>query len=337
MGQCAKTLYFFNIFHKIVLAGGEITHKRACFLTLFETKIHVRIKRIMIMTNDFSDRDGLIWYNGEIIPWRDAKVHVLTHGLHYASSVFEGERAYNGKIFLMSEHSERLIRSADLIDMRMPYSVEELDKAKMEILKANNLTDAYIRPVAWRGSEQLGISAQATKTHVAIACWEWPSYFGEEAREKGIAVKTSKWRAPMPDTATTASKAAGLYATHTMSKHAAEADGYTDALMLDYRGMVAELTGANLFMVKDGKIKTPDPDCFLNGLTRQTVIKLAKENDIPLEVTQITPEELLEADEVFATGTAAEVTAIGKIDDTTFTVGPITRQLRDAYESLVRA
>jgi len=288
------------------------------------------------MGMDFSDREGFIWMDGEIVPWKDATVHVLTHGLHYASSVFEGERCYDGNIFLETEHSERFTRSANLIDMDMPYSVAELNQAKHDILKANNLTNAYIRPVAWRGSEELGISAQKTKTHVAIAAWEWPSYFGEEAREKGISLMTSKWRAPMPDTATTASKAAGLYATHTMSKHAAEAKGYTDALMLDYRGLVAECTGANLFMVKDGAIKTPDPDCFLDGLTRQTVIKLATEHDIPLEVCKITPEELTLADEVFVTGTAAEITAIGKIDDTDYTVGPITRQLRDAYESLVR-
>lgn len=288
------------------------------------------------MATAFSDRDGFIWMDGKIVPWREATVHVLTHGLHYASSVFEGERAYEGNIFLCQEHSERFIRSANLIDMKMPYTAEQLNKAKYEILKANKLTNAYIRPVAWRGSEQMGISAQATETHVAIACWDWPSYFGDEAREKGISLKTSKWRAPMPDTATTASKAAGLYATHTMSKHAAEAEGYTDSLMLDYRGLVAEATGANLFMVKDGVIKTPDPDCFLNGLTRQTVIKLASAHNIPLEVCQITPEELLQADEIFLTGTAAEVTAVGKIDQTTFTVGPITRKLREAYETLVR-
>ena len=287
--------------------------------------------------SNFSDRDGLIWFDGEIVNWRDAKIHVLSHGLHYASSVFEGERAYDGNIFLCQEHSERFIRSANLIDMDMPYSAEELNKAKYEILKANNLTNAYIRPVAWRGSEELGISAQKTKTHVAIACWEWPSYFGNEAREKGISLQVAKWRAPMPETATTASKAAGLYATHTMSKHAAEAAGFTDALMLDYRGLVAECTGANIFMIKDGAIKTPDPDCFLNGLTRQTVIKLANEHNIPLEVCQITLDELLEADEIFVTGTAAEITAIGKINDQSFTVGPITRQLRDAYEALVRA
>jgi len=288
------------------------------------------------MSDKFSDRDGFIWLDGEIVPWRDATVHVLTHGLHYASSVFEGERAYNGEIFLMTEHSQRFRKSAELIDMEMPYSVEELNEAKMAILAKNDLTDAYIRPVAWRGSEELGISAQKTKTHVAIACWEWPSYFGEEAREKGISLQTSKWRAPMPNTATTNSKAAGLYATHTMSKHAAEANGYTDALMLDYRGLVAECTGANIFMIKDNEIHTPDPDCFLDGLTRQSVIKLAEQANIPVHVRQIKPEELIEADEIFVTGTAAEITAIGKIDDTTYTVGPITRQLRETYENLVR-
>ena len=288
------------------------------------------------MGMDFSDKDGFIWYDGQIVPWRDATVHVLTHGLHYASSVFEGERCYDGNIFLETEHSERFTRSAKLIDMEMPFSVEELNAAKQAVLKANDLTNAYIRPVAWRGSEELGISAQKTKTHVAIAAWEWPSYFGEEAREKGISLMTAKWRAPMPDTATTASKAAGLYATHTMSKHAAEAKGYTDALMLDYRGLVAECTGANIFMIKNGAIKTPIPDCFLDGLTRQTVITLAQNLNIPIEICQIKPEELIEADEIFVTGTAAEITAIGKIDDTEFAVGPITRQLRDAYESLVR-
>lgn len=287
-------------------------------------------------TGDFSDRDGLIWMDGEIVPWRDAKVHVLTHGLHYASSVFEGERAYDGNIFLCQEHSERFIRSADLIDMKMPYTAQELNDAKYAILKANDLSNAYIRPVAWRGSEQLGISAQDTQTHVAIACWDWPSYFGDEAREKGISLQISKWRAPMPDTATTNSKAAGLYATHTMSKHAAEANGFTDSLMLDYRGLVAECTGANIFMVKDGEIKTPNPDCFLDGLTRQTIIKLAKEHNIAVDVCQIELDALMDADEIFVTGTAAEVTAVGKINEATFNVGPITRQLRDAYESLVR-
>ena len=285
---------------------------------------------------DFSDRDGLIWMDGNIIPWRDAKVHILTHGLHYASSVFEGERAYDGAIFRMRDHSERLIKSAELIDMPMTLSSKELDEIKQELLEANHLTNAYIRPVAWRGSEQLGISAKATKTHVAVACWDWPSYFGEETREKGISLQTSKWAAPMPNTATTESKAAGLYATHTMSKHAAEAAGYTDSLMLDYRGYVAEATGANIFIIKDGMLRTPIPDCFLNGLTRQTVIDLAREHNIPVEEVHISPQQLHEADEVFVTGTAAEVTAVGKIDDTIHKVGPLTKQIRAAYEAHVR-
>lgn len=288
------------------------------------------------MAQAFSDRDGYIWMDGKIIPWREANVHILTHGLHYASAVFEGERCYSGNIFKDKEHSDRLIRSAEFIDMKMTMTSEEISRAKREILDANKLTDAYLRPVAWRGSEQMGISAQATLTHVAIACWEWPSYFSPEMREKGISLQTAKWRAPMPDTAPTQSKASALYATHTMAKHAAEHNGYTDALMLDYRGLVAEATGANLFMVKDGQIKTPIPDCFLNGLTRQTVIQLAKDLGLAIEETRIKPEELLEADEIFLTGTAAEVTAVGKIDSTLFKVGPVTRQLRDTYESLVR-
>jgi len=305
------------------------------FLAVFPKNSRSKSKRVH-MAQAFSDRDGFIWIDGKVMPWREANVHILTHGLHYASAVFEGERCYSGNIFKSNEHSQRLIRSAELIDMKMSMSVDQINQAKEEILAANKLKDAYLRPVAWRGSEQMGISAQATLTHVAIACWEWPSYFSPEMREKGISLQTGKWRAPMPDTAPTASKASCLYATHTMSKHAAEANGYTDALMLDYRGLVAEATGANLFMVKDGQIKTPIPDCFLNGLTRQTVIQLAKDLGLPLEETRIMPEELAGADEVFLTGTAAEVTAVGKIDDQTYKVGPITRQLRDAYESLVR-
>lgn len=284
----------------------------------------------------FSDRDGLIWIDGTIVPWREAQIHILTHGLHYASAVFEGERAYSGHIFKDDLHSQRLVRSATLIDMEMTMTPAQISAAKREILDANKLTDAYIRPVAWRGSEQMGISAKATKTHVAIACWEWPSYFSPEMREKGISLQTAKWRAPMPGTAPVESKASCLYATHTMAKHAAEAQGFTDALMLDYRGQVAEATGANLFMVKDGELLTPIPDCFLNGLTRQTVIALAKELKIPFRETVIMPDELKGADEVFLTGTAAEVTAVGKIDDQTYNVGPITRQLRETYESLVR-
>ncbi len=288
------------------------------------------------MAAAFHDRDGFIWLDGQIVPWREANVHILTHGLHYASAVFEGERCYSGNIFKDKEHSDRLIRSAHYIDMKMTMTSDEISKAKREVLEANNLTDAYLRPVAWRGSEQMGISAQATQTHVAIAAWEWPSYFSPEMREKGISLQTAKWRAPMSDTAPTQSKASCLYCTHTMAKHAAEANGYTDALMLDYRGLVAEATGANLFMVKNGAIKTPIPDCFLNGLTRQTVIQLAKDLNYDIEETRIKPEELLEADEVFLTGTAAEVTAVGKIDGTEFKVGPVTRKLRETYEDLVR-
>lgn len=288
------------------------------------------------MAQAFHDRDGFIWMDGKILPWREANVHILTHGLHYASAVFEGERCYSGNIFKDKEHSDRLIRSAHFIDMKMDLTSEQISKAKREILDANKLTDAYLRPVAWRGSEQMGISAQATLTHVAIACWEWPSYFSPEMREKGVSLQTSKWRAPMPDTAPTQSKASCLYATHTMAKHTAEANGYTDALMLDYRGLVAEATGANIFVIKNGVIKTPIPDCFLNGLTRQTVIGLAKDLGFPIEEARIKPEELIEADEIFLTGTAAEVSAVGKIDNTEYKVGPITRQLRDTYEALVR-
>lgn len=293
-------------------------------------------KGVIDMAQAFSDRDGFIWLNGKMVPWREAQTHVLTHGLHYASAVFEGERCYSGNIFKDKEHSDRLLRSAELIDMKMTLTSEEISRAKREVLEANKLTDAYLRPIAWRGAEQLGISAQATLTHVAIACWEWPSYFSPEMREKGISLQTAKWKAPMPDTAPTQSKAACLYATHTMAKHAAEAAGFTDALMLDYRGLVAEATGANIFVIKDGAIKTPIPDCFLNGLTRQTVIQLAKDLKLPIEETRITPEELKAADEIFLTGTAAEVTAVGKIDDTEYKVGPVTRQLRETYEDLVR-
>lgn len=284
----------------------------------------------------FDDRDGFIWMDGKLVEWRAARIHVITHGLHYGSAVFEGERAYDGTIFKSREHSERLIKSAELIGMEMPFSPEEIDRAKMEVLKANNLTDAYIRPVAWRGSEQMGIAARLTKTHVAIACWEWPSYFSPELREKGISLMTSKWKKPAPDTAPVTSKAAGLYMINTMSKHAAEDQGFVDALMLDYRGYPVEATGANLFMVKDGVIRTPKPDCFLNGITRLTVIDLARELGYRLDEDHITVEALRNADEVFITGTAAEVTAIGRIDDQTYTVGPVTRSLRDAYEALVR-
>ena len=282
----------------------------------------------------FDDRDGFIWQNGSFVPWRDAKVHVLTHGLHYGSCVFEGVRAYNGKIFKLREHTERLINSAKLLGFDIPYTLEQLEAAQIDTLKKMNLTNAYLRPVAWRGSEMMAISAQQTKTHVAVAAWEWPSYFSKEARERGLKLQTSKWARPAPNTAPTASKAAGLYMICTLSKHAAENDGYDDALMLDYRGLIAEATGANLFFIINGEIHTPVPDCFLDGITRRTVIELAKKRYKVIE-RQIKPEELKNVSEVFLTGTAAEVTPVGKIDEQVFTVGPITKQLMEDYTALV--
>lgn len=285
----------------------------------------------------FDDRDGTIWMNGKFVPWRDATIHIINHGLHYGSSVFEGERAYEGRIFKSLQHTQRLFKSAEILGMQIPYTVDEIEAAKHEVLRLSGFSNAYIRPVAWRGSEQMGISAQATKTHVAIACWDWPSYFPAELRENGITMQIAKWKRPAPDTAPTAAKAAGLYMICTDSKHTAENNGFHDALMLDYRGYVAEATGANMFMVKNGELHTPMPDCFLNGITRQTIIELAEAHDIPVHVRHITLDELLDADELFCTGTAAEVCAIGRIESTTFKVGPVTRKLREAYETLVRS
>jgi branched-chain amino acid aminotransferase len=285
----------------------------------------------------FDDRDGFIWFDGALRPWREAKIHVVTHGLHYGSCVFEGERCYNGKIFKSTAHSQRLIDSARMLGMTVPYSVEQIDAAKEETLRANNLTNAYLRPVAWRGSEQMGIAARQTKTHMAIACWEWPSYFSPELLEKGISLATSRWKKPSPETAPCHAKAAGLYMINTLSKHEAEDAGYTDALMLDYRGNPVEATGANLFRIKDGVIRTPRPDCFLNGITRLTVIDLARSLGYHVEEETILMDDLLGADEIFITGTAAEVTAVGRIDRTDFAVGPVTRHLREEYGRLVRA
>lgn len=283
----------------------------------------------------FHDRDGHIWFDGELIPWRDAKIHVLTHGLHYGSCVFEGERIYNGSIFKSHEHSVRLKRSGELLGFDIPYSVEEIEAAKVATCKAANMTNGYIRPVAWRGSEMMGVSAQHNKIHLAIACWEWPSYFTPEARMKGIHLQLSKWRRPAPDTAPTEAKAAGLYMICTMSKHAAEKDGFQDALMLDYRGYVAEATGANFFMFKDGAIHTPTPDCFLNGITRQTVIDLAKRRGYQVIERHIQLEEVQGASEIFLTGTAAEVTPVGRIGDWTYTPGEVCRNLMLDYDALV--
>ena len=284
----------------------------------------------------FDDRDGFIWYNGKMEPWGDVRPHVLSHGLHYASSVFEGERAYEGEIFKLTEHTERLFLSATTLGMELPYTVEAIDQACREVMTANNITDGYIRPVAWRGSEMMAISAQQTQIHVAIAAWPWPQYFSPEARLKGISIKTTHWRRPAPESAPVFAKAAGLYMICMMSKHAAEAEGFQDALMLDYRGQIAECTGANIFFVKGGVIHTPTPDCFLNGITRQTVIELARNRGYEIVERAIMPEELADFEEVFITGTAVEVTPIFKIDDHIFTVGDITKNLMADYDSVVR-
>jgi len=284
----------------------------------------------------FDDRDGVIWFNGELIPWRDGKLHVLSHALHYASSVFEGERSYGGSIFKLTEHSERFAFSAQTLGFEIPYSVAEIDAACIETCKANDIIDGYVRPVAWRGSEMMGVSAQGTKINVAIAAWAWPSYFSPEARMKGIRLKTSEWRRPSPETAPVHAKAAGLYMICTLSKHAAEAEGFDDCLMLDWRGHVAEATGANIFIsFGDGKLHTPTPDCFLNGITRRTVIELAEKRCIEVIERTILPDELKDATEIFLTGTAAEVTPVGEIDDLSFTVGDITKWMMDDYDKAV--
>ena len=284
----------------------------------------------------FDDRDGTIWFNGKIIPWRDATVHFLSHGLHYASAVFEGERAYGGHIFESVKHSERLHNSALLLDFKVPFTVQELETAKYDVLRANGIVDGYVRPLAWRGAEEMGVSAHGSKINVAIAAWEWPSYFSPEMRAKGIRMKTGPWRRPDPSSAPTESKASGLYMICTLSKHAVEAEGYQDAMMLDWRGFVAEGTGANIFLIKDGVIHTPTPDCFLNGITRQTVLSLAEKRGIQIVERYIKPEELGDFEEVFVTGTAAEVTPVGEIDQHRFTPGQITEALLTDYETLVR-
>jgi branched-chain amino acid aminotransferase len=284
----------------------------------------------------FHDRDGVIWYDGEMVDWREANLHVLSHALHYASSVFEGERVYGGKIFKLREHTERLFESARIMGFEIPYTLDEVDQACIDACEANGIVDGYVRPVAWRGSEMMGVSAQETKIHLAIAVWPWPSYFSPEARMKGIRLKTSDWRRPPPECAPVHAKAAGLYMICTMSKHQAESEGYDDALMLDWRGYVVEGTGANIFLIMpDGKIHTPPPDCFLNGITRQTVIELAKKRGYEIVERHIKPEELNDAREIFVTGTAAEVTPVGEIDGIKFTVGDVTQNLMADYDQLV--
>ncbi len=290
----------------------------------------------MVMAG-YDDRDGQIWMDGKLLPWRDANVHVLTHALHYASSVFEGERCYDGKIFKSREHSERLHRSAKLIDFEVPFSVDALEAAKQEVLKANGQTDAYVRAFAWRGSgEDMGVASARNPVRVAIATWEWGAYYGD-AKMKGAKLDISRWKRPSPETIPSHAKAAGLYMICTMSKHAAEAKGCGDAMMFDYRGYVAEATGANIFFVKDGEVHTPLPDCFLNGITRQTVIGMLKERNVPVHERHIMPEELEGFEQCWLTGTAAEVTPVGQIGDYNFEVGALTRDIAESYEKLVRA
>ena len=286
-------------------------------------------------TQSFDDRDGYIWHNGELQPWRGVKSHVLSHALHYASAVFEGERIYSGKVFKLEEHTERLFYSAGVLDMEMPFDQDQINEATYEAIRANNITDGYVRPIAWRGSEMMGVSAQDTKTNVAIAVWPWPSYFSPEARLKGIKLDLSEWRRPAPETAPVFAKAAGLYMICTLSKHAAERKGFDDALLLDWRGQVAEATGANIFFVIDGEIHTPTPDCFLDGITRRTVMGLAEEHGYKVIERVIMPEEMEKADECFLTGTAAEVTPVGSIGSYTFTPGEVCKTLMESYDTTV--
>ncbi len=283
----------------------------------------------------FDDRDGTIWWDGEMIAWRDAKLHVLSHGLHYASAVFEGERAYGGHIFKLRAHTDRLINSGRLLGFEIPFSADAIDAACKAVLAANHLTDAYVRPLAWRGTEQLAVSAQQTKIHLAIACWQWPNLFGAD-RMAGVTLGMAEWRRPHPQTAPTASKAAGLYMIGTLSKHAAEAAGFNDALMLTWDGFVAEATGANIFLVIDGKLHTPAPDCFLDGITRRTVIALAKARRIEVIERHINLEEIAQATEVFLAGTAAEVTPVRRIGRQEFAPGKMTETLLADYEALVQ-
>jgi branched-chain amino acid aminotransferase len=285
----------------------------------------------------FDDRDGHIWYNGEMVDWRNAKTHVLSHGLHYASLVFEGERAYDGKIFESRKHTERLRLSAQYLDFDLPYTDDDIIAAKEALLAKSGLKDAYIRPFAWRGSEMMAVSAQNTKIHVAIACWEWPSMFDMDAKMKGITLDVSEWARPSPQSAPVHSKAAGLYMICTLSKHAAERKGFQDALMLDYRGYVAEATGANVFfLMEDGKIHTPIADCFLNGITRKAVIVMLKDMGYEVVERHIMPDDLAQAKECFLTGTAAEITPVSQIGDRHMNPGSDCRNIVEQYAKLVR-
>ncbi len=289
----------------------------------------------MAEQRSFDDREGWIWFDGGLVPWREANVHILTHALHYASSVFEGQRAYNGKIFKLTEHSQRLHASAKILGFEIPWSVAEVDAACREVLKANKLVDAYMRPVAWRGSEQMGVTARGTKPHLAIAAWEWGKYFDPKLAEKGIRLDIARYRRPAPYTAPVHSKAAGLYMIATLSRQQAESRGFDDALMFDWRGQVAEATGANIFFVRDGEIHTPTPDCFLDGITRRTVMDLARNRGVEVIERSIWPDELESFEQMFLTGSAAEVTFVGSAGPWNFEVGDLSRQLAKDYDDLV--
>jgi branched-chain amino acid aminotransferase len=284
----------------------------------------------------FDKRGGGLWFDGKLVAWEDAKIHALNHGLHYASSVFEGERLYNGRVYKLEEHTARLFESARILGMKIPYTKDEINKATLEAVGAQGFSDAYIRPVVWRGSEQMSVAAPNATIHVAIAVWTWPSYFDPKEKLKGIRLEISKWRRPAPDTAPTQAKAAGLYMICTISKHEAEERGYNDAMMLDYRGYVAEATGANMFFVKNGELHTPIADCFLNGITRQSVIALARARQIPVIERHIRPEELSDFSECFLTGTAAEVTPVSEIGPYRFKPGAICALLMNTYAEEVR-
>jgi branched-chain amino acid aminotransferase len=283
----------------------------------------------------FDQREGWIWYDGQLVPWKDAKLHVLSHALHYASSVFEGERAYEGVIFKSTEHSERLRKSAEILDFEIPYSVAEIDAAKRLVLERNGRKDAYLRSVAWRGSEMMGVSAQHNTIHLAVASWEWPSYFDPAEKMKGIRLDLAEYRRPDPATAPSTAKASGLYMICTISKHRAERKGYADALMLDWQGRVAECTGANVFFIRDGVLHTPVADCFLDGITRRTVIDLARRRGFEVEERRILPDELATFNECFITGSAAEVTPVSEIGPYRFTPGNMTRVLMEDYSDEV--
>lgn len=279
------------------------------------------------------DRDGVIWFNGKLVPWRDAKVHVLIHSLHYGNGVFEGARIYGGKVFKLTQHSARLIHSAKMLAYDLPYSVEQLDAATKQVVKENKLDSGYVRPIAWRGSEVIGVSAKGTKVHVAVTAFPWGAYY----EQKAIRLMTSRWKRPSPESAPAGSKAAGLYIICTLAKDEALNAGYQDALMHDYKGRLSEATGANLFLLIGGELHTPTVECILNGITRQTVMDLARKRGIKVVEREIWPDELAKATEVFLTGTAVEVQPVGAIDGREYPVGPVTQQLQADYAALVRA